>query len=58
MVWREGERTGVEEASTQRDNTASIVTSKLHHEQIIQSGSKLLSWFPFIGHGNTDNNLE
>jgi hypothetical protein len=24
----------------------------------IQADSKLLSGFPFIGHGNTDNNLE
>jgi hypothetical protein len=24
----------------------------------VQNGSKLLSLFPFIGHGNPDNNLE
>jgi hypothetical protein len=29
-----------------------------HLGSLIQNYSKLLSEFPFIGHGNTDNNLE
>jgi hypothetical protein len=31
--------------------------SKIAHVGIIQDDSKLLSGFPFIGHGNPDNNL-
>lgn len=61
MVWElgeEGRRTGVEETSIQRGNSASIVTSNRQHQQTLQGDSRLLSEFPFIDHRNPDNNFE